>query len=75
MSLKIKEAYEIAKDFDKTVKKKVLAAKLWPDSNPSTQQVNMTNLFNGTTKRFTFEMIVIICNYLSCTPNYLFDLK
>lgn len=75
MKLNIREAFNQASEQGKPVMKKTLAEKLWPESKPVTQQVNMTNLMNGSTKRITVEMVNIICTELNCTPNYLFNEK
>lgn len=75
MKLKLAEAFLKAKEEKRAVKKKDLAAKLWPHSNSITQQVNFTNLMNGSTKRITVDMIRIICTELQCSPNDLIDIK
>lgn len=52
--------------------KQELAALLWPDSTPGTQNVNLSNLTNGKTKAILPKWVPIICEKLGCTPNYLF---
>lgn len=56
-------------------KKKDIASKLWKDSSEGSQQVKMTNLINGTRASVTPEMVEVLCNELSCTPNRLFNHK
>lgn len=68
--IKLNEAIEKAKrKGSKKIQKKVLAEKLWPGRKASTQQVNMTNLCNGTTKSVTQNMVAEICDYLAETPS------
>lgn len=75
MRIKLNEAIALSASKGKKVKKKELAAKLWPNSNSSAQVVNMANLCNGITKRFDFDWIVIICRELGCTSDFLFGLS
>ena len=74
MGLKLNEAIALSASKGKKVKKKELAAKIWPNSNSSAQAVNMANLCNGTTKRFDSDWIIIICRELGCTSDFLFGL-
>ncbi len=69
--LRIDEAIAFAKLNGKTVLKKELAAKLFPNRNEGAQQVCMTNICRGKTKRFLPEWIDIICDECGCTPNFL----
>lgn len=75
MRIKLNEAIALSASKGKNVKKNELAAKIWPDSNSSARAVNMTNLCNGTTKRFDPDWIVIICRELGCTSDFLFGLN
>jgi len=70
--LKLNEAFARAEMNGKKVLKKDLGAKLWEGSKESAIQVRMTDLCNGTTKRVQVEDILIICEMLDCTPNFLF---
>ena len=54
------------------VRKKEIAARLYPDVSTATQQVNFTNICRGRTKRITAEQVAIICEMTDCTPNFLF---
>lgn len=69
--LRINEAIAMRLTKGKKVLKKDIAARLWPGIEAQTQQVNMTNLVNGTTKRVKLEWIGIICEMCDCDPNYL----
>ena len=73
MMLKIEEAIAKAKRNGKVVKKRQIAEKLWPDSEPGAQQVNMTKLVSGKTKGIRPEWVVTICKMCDCDPNFLFD--
>lgn len=73
--LLLNEAIDIAKQNGNPVLKKKLAEKLWPGRKTVTQQVNMTNLCNGSTKSFTKSMLSIICKELKCTSDFLLDIK
>lgn len=72
MKLKVNEAIARSKANGKKVFKKEIAARIFPGVSESAQQVNMTNLCNGTTKRIAPEWVIIICEMCNCTPNYLF---
>lgn len=75
MKLRINEAIALSTAKGKKVWKKDIAAKLFPGVSESAQQVNMTNLCNGTTKRIVPDWVVIICEMCDCDPNYLFGYK
>lgn len=71
--IKIKEAIERSKQNGKKVFKKDIAERLFPGVSKAAQQVNMTSLLNGTTKRIDPDWVKIICEMCDCTPNFLFD--
>lgn len=71
-NLRVNEAIARAQTNGKKVFKKDVAARLWADSTESSQQVNMTNLCNGTTKKISPDWVDVLCEMLDCTPNYLF---
>lgn len=58
----------------KKVFKKELAAKMWPDSTESAQQVNMTALCSGRKQKIAPEWVEIICKECDCSADYLFGL-
>lgn len=62
----------IAAENGKKVKKKDLAAKMWPDSSEAAQQVNMTKLCSGKYKNINPEWVHIICKECGVTPSFLF---
>lgn len=73
--LKLKEAFARSEANGKKVFKRDLAKKLWPTSAESSQQVCMTKLLNGSSKRVTPEWVQIICKELNCTADFLFGLS
>lgn len=73
--LKVNEAIELSKKNGKEVLKKDLAAKIWPNSSPDTQKVNMSNLCKGATKKVNPEWIVIICKETGCSSDFLLGIK
>lgn len=75
MAFRIEEAIARAKANGNKVLKKDIAAKMWPDSVESAQQVNMTKLCNGKTAGIRPEWVVIICEMTGCTADYLFGLS
>jgi hypothetical protein len=75
MKLKVNEAIARSEANGKKVLKKDIAARLFPGVTESAQQVNMTNLCNGTTKRIVPEWVVILCEMLDCTADYLFGME
>lgn len=74
MKLRVNEAIARSEANGKKVLKKDIAARLFIGAIESTQQVNMTNLCNGTTKRILPEWVVILCEMLDCTADYLFGM-
>ena len=74
MTLRIEEAIARAKANGTKVLKKDIAAKLWPDSVESAQQVNMTKLCNGLTASIKPEWVVAVCEMTGCTADFLFGL-
>lgn len=75
MRLKVNEAIALSMAKGKRVLKKDIAARLFEGASESAQQVNMTNLCNGKTKRILPEWVVIICEMCDCSANYLFGLE
>lgn len=73
--LRINEAIARCERMGKKVFKKDLAALLWSDSSANAQQVNMTKLVNGTSKKVSIEWVEILCRELNCTADYLFGLS
>lgn len=74
MTLRIEAAIARAKENGKKVLKKDIAAKLWPDSVESAQQVNMTKLCSGRTASIKPEWVVVVCEMTGCTLDFLFGL-
>ena len=70
--IRIEQAIARAKEQGKKVKKKDIAARLWPDSTEAGQQVNMTALCSGSTTRINPDWVNIICDMTGCTPDFLF---
>ena len=75
MALRINEALARANTKGKKVFKKDISARLWPDSSAIAQQVNMTGLSCGKTKKINIEWIPILCEMLDCTADYLFGIS
>lgn len=75
MTLRIEEAISRAKRNGKKVLKKDIAAKLWPDSVESAQQVNMTKLCSGKTLSIKPEWVLTVCEMTGCTADYLFGIE
>lgn len=73
--IRVEQALARAKEHGRKVLKKDLAAKIWPDSTPAAQQVNMTALCNGKTERISAESVRIICEMTGCTSDFLFGLS
>ena len=73
--LKVNEAIARSESNGHKVFKKDIAARIWETSSQEAQQVNMTNLCNGTTKKITPEWVLILCKMLNCSADYLFGLK
>lgn len=71
--MNVEKAIARAKECGLKVKKKDIAARLWPNSSEVAQQVNMTSLLNGTTRKVEPEWVKIICEMTGVDPNFLFD--
>lgn len=72
MTLRLNEAIALSVVNGKNIRKKDLAAKIWPASAPETQEVNMRLLARGITKRIEPNWVSIICEETGCDPNFLF---
>ena len=75
MRLRIEMAIARAKEEGRVVQKKEIAARLWPDSAPAAQQVNMAALCQGRTARIAPEWVPIICFMTGCSADFLFGLS
>lgn len=73
--MRIEQAIARAKEQGNRVMKKDVAARLWPNSSPAAQQVNMTTLCSGKTTRIAPEWVNIICEMTGCTADFLFGLS
>lgn len=73
--MRIEEAIARAKQQGNKVLKKDIAARLWPDSTPVAQQVNITRLCAGRTPRINVEWVGVICEMTGCTADFLFGLS
>lgn len=71
--IKVKEALALAVSMGKKADAAGLAELLWPGSDPVTARTNLNNLINGRVKRFTADMVSVICRYCNCSPDFLFD--
>lgn len=72
---RVNEAIALSEANGKKVLKKDIAARLFAGVNESAQQVNMTNLCKGKTKRIAPEWVIILCEMLDCSANYLFGME
>lgn len=70
--IRIEEAIARAKQQGNKVLKKDIAARLWPNSTPVAQQVNITRLCAGKTPRINVEWVNVICEMTGCTADFLF---
>lgn len=74
-ALRVNEAIALSEIKGKKVLKKDLAAKIWKNSRPEAQAVNMTNLCNGFTKKVNPEWIITICKETGCTADFLLGIS
>ena len=75
MKLRINEAIALAESRGKKIIKKDLAKKIWPNSRPEAQAMNMTNLATGATKKVNPDWVVTICKETGVSADFLFGLK
>lgn len=75
MRLKINEAIARSEAKGKKVKKKDLAALLWPTSRAETQVANFVRLCAGKTQCVRPEWVMTISAACDCTPNYLYGVS
>ena len=74
-TIRIEQALARAKERGNRVMKKELAERIWPASNAETRRVNINRLCSGMTERICPEWVVIICQMLDCSADFLFGLK
>lgn len=74
-ALKVNEAIALAEAMGRKIMKKDLAAKIWPNSRPEAQVVNMSNLCSGVTKKINPDWIITICRETGCTADFLFGIE
>lgn len=74
-TLKVNEAIARSEANGKKILKKDLAAKIWANSRPEAQAVNMTNLCSGITKKINPEWIITICKETGCTADFLLGIE
>ena len=72
---RINAALASAKENGIKVMKKDIAARLWPNSSPSAQQVNMTKLCNGKQKKIDPEWVKIVCELTGVSANFLLGIE
>lgn len=72
---RINAALANAKENGIKVMKKDIAARLWPNSSPSAQQVNMTKLCNGKQKKINPEWVNIVCELTGVSANFLLGIE
>lgn len=75
VALKVNEAIALAEAMGRKIMKKDLAAKIWPNSRPEAQVVNMSNLCSGVTKKINPDWIITICRETGCTADFLFGIE
>lgn len=75
LKLKVNEAIARSQSNGHKVLKKDIAARIWAVSSPEAQQVNMTNLCSGITKKISPDWVIILCEMLNCSADYLFGLR
>lgn len=73
--IRIEAALAHAKEQGKKVFKKDIAARLWPNSTPQAQQVNMTELVNGSKQRVDPDWIRIICEMTGVSADFLLGIE
>lgn len=71
MRFRINEAVALTTVRGKRVKKKDIAAKLFPDSVESTANQNMVNICSGNKKSLSAQQINIICDMCGCSADFL----
>ena len=74
-ALKVNEAIALAEAMGRKIMKKDLAEKIWPNSRPESQVVNMSNLCSGVTKKINPDWIITICRETGCTADFLFGIE
>lgn len=73
--LRIEQAIARAKERGEAIKKKDIAARLWPNTTPVGQQVNMTRLCAGKTPSIREDWVRIICEMCGCSADFLLGLS
>ena len=73
--LRVNEAIALSEARGNKVLKKDLAAKIWVNSRPEAQKVNMSNLCAGVTQKINPEWISTICKEVGCSADFLLGIK
>ena len=73
--MRIKERIEELKKQGVQVNLIELARLLWPDAETGNQRNLISKLANGQRVAVKLEFVPIICEYLDCDANYLFNIK
>lgn len=73
--LRLELAIALAKERGVDVNKMRLAARLWPESPEDSQRVSINRLIAGKVEKVKPEWIVIICEELQCTADFLLGIE
>lgn len=73
--LRIDAAIIRAKEHGIKVKKKEIAARLWPDTGEVGRTVNMAGLCAGKRERIRPEWVQIICEMTGCSADFLLGIS
>lgn len=74
--IRLKEAFARAKELGLVRRKSDLAREIWSNSTaPKGAYMNFLNLERGKTKKIDIDAIVLLCEKLAVTPEYLFGMS
>lgn len=72
--MRIKEALKFAllNGKNSTIIRQKISDRIWGKSSKETQEVNVSNLVRGKTKKFDSNMVETICQETGVSPDFLF---
>lgn len=75
MKLRLKEAFERAKELGLVKRKTDFAQEIWKDSSPKSAYMNFTNLEKGYVKKIDLNVVEFLCKRLDVSIEFLFGIS
>lgn len=75
MKIRVEEAIARARQQGLQIRKKDIAARLWPYAGEQARATYMSRLCSGLTERVTADMVRVIADMTGCTADFLFGIS